>query len=362
MQNSGAGHPGSLRARKAPASWAYRRQSTRCPRSCRAGWRFRRSPPAPQFRSARRLRTARIFRAPQRPCENCSRCTSSGRTAPECKRPGSFRRRNYIELVGSGLLHGFAVPDRFAMSAYIFHAHILISQPQAVGARLGHLHREFQDFAAVQDGGRSVFAGRAAQDFLTPFLFASARLQREAWRGTFAAGHDDDAASAQAKSEALLAVIPDAHREWYPDHLLIAHRCDRNFFLRGNTFAGSAREQEYKNANDRRRPPHLPHGETVYNQMKFTSREDLAHNSQVGASGTTLTRSSRLRGPSNSAKKIRCQRPSASFPATIHTVSDDPTRAVLMYESEFPSACAEFATRGTIRSNAAATSCATARS
>lgn len=56
-------------------------------------------------------------------------------------------------------------------------------------------------------------------------------------------------------------------------------------------------------------------------------------------SETILTRNSRVRGPSNSAKKITCQRPSASLPFSIHTVSDEPTSASLMCESELPSEC-----------------------
>jgi hypothetical protein len=76
-----------------------------------------------QFRNfpADRGRIRRIFFA--------RHYTSSGRTAPEYKRPGSFRRRDHVELVRAGLLHGFAVPDGFAMRAHVFHAYILVFQP-----------------------------------------------------------------------------------------------------------------------------------------------------------------------------------------------------------------------------------------
>ena len=80
------------------------------------------------------------------------------------------------------------------------------------------------------------------------------------------------------------------------------------------------------------------HAARLYARLSRASRCFRAGVSGI-QSETILTRSSRVRGPSNSAKKMDCQRPRASRPFSIHTVSDEPISAVLMCESEFPSAC-----------------------
>src|SRR6267142_2053698 len=43
----------------------------------------------------------------------------------------------------------------------------------------------------------------------------------------------------------------------------------------------------------------------------------------------------RSRAPSNSQRKIPCQRPSSNFPSLKGTVTDEPTRVALMWASEF---------------------------
>src|SRR5262245_30592255 len=70
------------------------------------------------------------------------------------------------------------------------------------------------------------------------------------------------------------------------------------------------------------------------------SNDNTAEAPEVQAgSGTTLTYSFRSRGPSNSHKKIPCQRPSAILPPSTNMVWHVPTRIVLICESELPSAC-----------------------
>src|SRR5439155_5824069 len=58
-----------------------------------------------------------------------------------------------------------------------------------------------------------------------------------------------------------------------------------------------------------------------------------------GHSATTLTSTVRSRGPSNSARKIPCQRPSASRPFSTGIAADCPTRLALMCACALPSAC-----------------------
>jgi hypothetical protein len=43
-----------------------------------------------------------------------------------------------------------------------------------------------------------------------------------------ATSYHDSAASAQAKGKAFFAVVPDAHRERLPHHLLVAYNRNRN--------------------------------------------------------------------------------------------------------------------------------------
>src|SRR5271155_642925 len=244
MRNCGAAHREFPRGRKVPASWACRRRSTRCPLAHRARWKFRRSWPGSRFRGARRPHTEHISRAPLRRYENCSRCTWSGRRAPECKRPSSFARRDNIKVVRFRLLHGSAVLDRFAMRAHVFDADVFVVEPQAEGAGLRYLYREFQNFAAVQDGGSRVVAGSTAQYLFAPF-FAFAGLHGECRRGAPAARDYDYAASPQAESKPLLAVVADAHRERCADDLLVAHDGNGNVILRGGSVAGLGGNQEH---------------------------------------------------------------------------------------------------------------------
>src|ERR1700733_5149963 len=57
------------------------------------------------------------------------------------------------------------------------------------------------------------------------------------------------------------------------------------------------------------------------------------------SSFAVLIQTCRSRGPSNSQRKIPCQRPSISFPPSTRTVTLFPTQAVLTWASLFPSSC-----------------------
>src|SRR5271157_929956 len=79
-------------------------------------------------------------------------------------------------------------------------------------------------------------------------------------------------------------------------------------------------------------------------------------------SGSTFTYTWRSRGPSNSAKKIPCHRPSASFPSSTKTNWLTPTSMVFICESELPSLWRYGPAIGTIRSSAPSASLATSGS
>src|SRR5579864_2212189 len=55
-------------------------------------------------------------------------------------------------------------------------------------------------------------------------------------------------------------------------------------------------------------------------------------------SATIFTRRRRCRGPSNSQKKMPCQRPSSSSPLVMNTLAEVPISAAFAWESELPSA------------------------
>ena len=66
----------------------------------------------------------------------------------------------------------------------------------------------------------------------------------------------------------------------------------------------------------------------------------------------------RLRGPSNSHRKIPCHLPKARRPPRTGTSCDGPTNTALTWAGEFPSRCLQ-ASPGTIRSSASSRSSAT---
>jgi len=57
----------------------------------------------------------------------------------------------------------------------------------------------------------------------------------------------------------------------------------------------------------------------------------------VHAPSRSFHQTLRLRGPSNSQKKIRCQVPSLILPASTKTVTELPARVAIMWEGELPS-------------------------
>ena len=130
------------------------------------------------------------------------------------------RGRDHVKFVGDGLLHGFGIVDRFAVEADAFNAHVLIREPQAVGAGLEKLDFEFLDFCAVDDAGGDAVSRVAAPQLNIP-AFAAAFLNGEGgnFRGGF--GINQFAAHGHAIGEALLAVIADTHDEGITGDVLV---------------------------------------------------------------------------------------------------------------------------------------------
>src|SRR5262249_3916789 len=108
---------------------------------------------------------------------------------------------------------------------------------------------------------------------------------------------------------------------------------------------------------------HRPHEGARIGKL-LRRNADCANDQQHGIvqSETILTRKQRWRGPSNSQKKIPCQRPSSSRPPVMKIVTDEPTSVALMCESELPSAWRNAASCGIRRSRKVSMSEATSRS
>src|SRR5690242_16251678 len=100
--------------------------------------------------------------------------------------------------------------------------------------------------------------------------------------------------------------------------------------------AGSIRKEVVLNRKDRRFTSEESSRESVRSQLV---RSGGSLQDPLFYSARTLTTSFRSRGPSNSQKKIPCQRPSAKRPSSTNTIWVPPTSTDLMCESELPSLC-----------------------
>ncbi len=75
------------------------------------------------------------------------------------------------------------------------------------------------------------------------------------------------------------------------------------------------------------------------NALFFLSVDDAGGCISHHGAAMTFTKTFRMRGPSNSQKKMDCQVPRTSWPFSNRTVSDAPIMDALTWAAELPSPC-----------------------